>query len=66
MVGHSNGVQIANQPKPSSKINTVVFAMFYAKDSWANLRTALNQKRYQVDIITEVIWTLVTYKNLVH
>ena len=29
--------QIANLRLPNSKSNTLVFAMFHAKDSWANL-----------------------------
>ena len=33
--------QIANLDKPHSKTNTIVFTMFQAKDSWANLKTAL-------------------------
>ena len=33
--------QIANLRHPNSKTNTVVIAMFHAKDSWANLKTAL-------------------------
>ena len=33
--------QVANLRNPNSKTNTVVFAMFHAKDTWANLKTAL-------------------------
>ena len=40
--------QIAHVQKPNSKTNTVVFAMFHAKDSWANLKTALLQYKQQV------------------
>ena len=32
--------QIANLRHSNSNTNTVVFSMFHAKDSWANLKTA--------------------------
>ena len=51
--------QIANVQKPNSKTNTVVFAMFHAKDSWANLKTALLQYKQQVNILKESSWRLV-------
>ena len=57
--------QIPNLLKANSKTNTVVFAMFHAKDSWANLKTALLQYKHQVDILEEASWKLITYKNLV-
>ena len=52
--------QIANLRHPNSKTNTVVFAMFNAKDSWANLKTALKKYKEQVNILKEVNWTYVT------
>jgi len=52
--------QIANLDKPNSKTNTVVFAMFHAKDSWANLKTALLRYKHQVNILQEAVWRLVT------
>ena len=57
--------QIANLRHPNSKTNTVVFAMFNAKDSWANLKTALKKYKEQVNILKEVNWTYVT-KNVPH
>ena len=51
--------QIANVQKPNSKTNTVVFAMFHSKDSWANLKTALLQYKQQVNILKESSWRLV-------
>ena len=51
--------QIANLDKPNSKTNTVVFSMFNAKDSWANLKTALLQYKHQVNILKETTWRLV-------
>jgi len=56
--------QITNLLKANSKTNTVVFAMFHAKDSWANLKTALLQYKHQVDILKEASWRLITYKNV--
>ena len=55
--------QIANLDKPNSKTNTVVFAMFHAKDSWANLKTALLPYKQQVNILKEASWRLVIHKN---
>ena len=51
--------QIANLDKPNSKTNTIVFTMFNAKDSWANLKTALSQYKQQVNILKETTWRLV-------
>jgi len=51
--------QIANLDKPNSKTNTVVFTIFNAKDSWANLKTALLQYKQQVNILKEATWRLV-------
>ena len=39
--------------------NTVVFAMFHAKDTWTNLKTALMKYREQVNILKEATWRLV-------
>jgi len=52
--------QISNLAKPNSKTNTVVFAMFHAKDSWTNLKTALLWYKHQVNILQEAVWRLVT------
>lgn len=57
---------IANVQKPNSKTNTVVFAMFHAKDSWANLKTALLQYKQQVNILRESSWRLVTKSRMRH
>lgn len=51
--------QIANLKHPNSKTNTVVFAMFQAKDSWANLKTALIKYTDQVSILKKATWRLV-------
>lgn len=51
--------QIANLDKPNSKTNTIVFTMFQAKDSWANLKTALRRYKSQVKILQEASWRLV-------
>ena len=51
--------QIANLQHPNSKTNTVVFAMFHAKDTWTNLKTALMKYREQVNILKEATWRLV-------
>ena len=51
--------QIANLMHPNSKTNTVVFAMFHAKDTWANLKTALMKYKEQVNILKEATWRLV-------
>ena len=48
--------QIANLRHPNSKTNTVVFAMFHAKDSWANLKTALMKYKEQVNTLKEATW----------
>ncbi|XP_022782751.1 uncharacterized protein LOC111323624 [Stylophora pistillata] len=48
--------QIANLRHPNSKTNTVVFAMFHAKDSWANLKTALMKYKEQVNTLKETTW----------
>ena len=58
--------QIAHVQKPNSKTNTVVFAMFHAKDSWANLKTALLQYKQQVNILKESGWRLVTKSEMRH
>ena len=47
---------IANLRHPNSKTNTVVFAMFHAKDSWANLKTALMKYKEQVNTLKEATW----------
>ena len=40
-----------------SKINqSVVFAMFHAKDSWTNLKTALMKYKEQVNTLKEATW----------
>lgn len=52
--------QIANLEKPNSKTNTIVFSLFAAKDSWANLKTALLRYKDQVNILKESKWRLVT------
>ena len=49
-------LQIANLRHPNSKTNTVVFAMFHAKDSWANLKTALMKYKEQVNTLKEATW----------
>ena len=49
-------LQIANLRHPNSKTNTVVFAMFHAKDSWANLKTALMKYKEQVKTLKEATW----------
>ena len=51
--------QIANLQHPHSKTNTVVFAMFHAKDTWTNLKKALMKYREQVNILKEATWRLV-------
>ena len=51
--------QIANLKHPNSKTNTVVFAMFHAKDTWTNLKTALMKYREQVNILNKATWRLV-------
>ena len=51
--------QIANLMHPNSKTNTVVFAMFHAKGTWANLKTALMKYKEQVNILKEATWRLV-------
>ena len=48
--------QIANLKHPNSKANTVVFAMFHAKGSWANLKTALMKYKEQVNTLKEATW----------
>nr|XP_058961399.1 uncharacterized protein LOC131788329 [Pocillopora verrucosa] len=48
--------QIANLRLPNSKTNTVVFAMFHAKDSWANLKTALMKYKEQANTLKEATW----------
>lgn len=58
--------QIAHVQKPNSKTNTVVFAMFHAKDSWANLKTGLLQYKQQVNILKESSWRLVTKSKMRH
>ena len=51
--------QITNLDRPNSKTNTIVFTMFQAKDSWANLKTALRHYKSQVKILQEASWRLV-------
>ena len=51
--------QTANLKHPNSKTNAVVFAMFHAKDTWTNLKTALMKYREQVNILREATWRLV-------
>ena len=38
--------------------DTVVFAIFHAKVSWANFKTALLQYKQQVNILKESSWSL--------
>ena len=49
-------LQIANLRHPNSKTNSVVFAMFHAKDSWANLKTGLMKYKEQVNTLKEATW----------
>ena len=49
----------ANLKHPNCKTNTVVFAMFHAKDTWSNLKTALTKYREQVNTLKEATWRLV-------
>ena len=51
--------QTANFKHPNSKTNAVVIAMFHAKDTWTNLKTALMKYREQVNILKEATWRLV-------
>ena len=49
-------IQIANPRHPNSKTNIVVFAMFHAKDSWANIKIALMKYKEQVNTLKEATW----------
>ena len=46
--------QTANLKHPNSKTTAVVFAMFHAKDTRTNLKTALMKYREQVNILKEL------------
>ena len=46
--------QTANLKHPNSKTTAVVFAMFHAKDTRTNLKTALMKCREQVNILKEL------------
>ena len=48
--------QVANLEKPNSKFNTVVFSIFEAKDSWANLKTGLSPYRHQIKELKAGSW----------
>jgi len=48
--------QVCNVQSPNSKDNTVIFSMFEAKDSRANVRTALNVFTRQLDQLQETRW----------
>ena len=52
--------QIANLRHPNSKTNTVVFAMFHAKDSWAM------KYKEQVNTLKEATRVGVSKKHLPH
>ena len=48
--------QIVNMKKPNSKENTMVFAMFEAKDYRSNLEIALNMYKQQIDDLQLMKW----------
>ena len=48
--------QVANLAKPNSKFNTVVFNIFEAKDTWANLKTGLSIYKEQIETLKAGTW----------
>lgn len=42
--------------KKENQSQSVVFAMFHAKDSWTNLKTALMKYKEQVNTLKEATW----------
>ena len=42
--------------KKENQSQSVVFAMFQAKDSWTNLKTALMKYKEQVNTLKEATW----------
>ena len=48
--------QIANTENPNSKDNTLVFCLFEAKDTKANLKTALGRFKEQINNIQLSKW----------
>ena len=55
--------QIANLRHPNSKTSSVVISIFHAKDSWANLKTALVKYKEQVNTLKEAASFLVTVSS---
>ena len=56
--------QIVNMKNPNSKENTMVFAMFEAKDYRSNLEITLNKYKQQIDDLQLMKWKNQTLKFL--